>query len=163
MTYTASPSPFFGKTELRAWRDDRQLFFKADLDYQVPQKYLESTKSRARAIAAKIEQHLEPGLTTKMTILGIWPGGKLAYELEVYQGPDPKITIMADEASGTYQLEERYYPNNGATYSTGEYPGTDQTQINIFGTWKTLAGALNSYTQKGNSTDNNRKPTLIYV
>lgn len=59
-----------------------------------------------------------------------------------------------------YELDECFYPNSGAKFSTNE---GYETQINIFGYFKTLSGAFRNLKRYGNSTYNDRKPKEIYV
>lgn len=63
-----------------------------------------------------------------------------------------------------YELAEYYYPNHGSEFSAEQTaPYDSETQINIFGKFKTLSGAIRSLKSKGNSTYNHRKPIEIYV
>jgi len=73
------------------------------------------------------------------------------------------ITLY-DSNEESWELAECYYPLHGSEFSLNDTKyDEEQTQVNIFGYWKTFAGALNSLLTKGNSTKNHRKPVDIYV
>ena len=66
-----------------------------------------------------------------------------------------------------FELSEDYYPTEGSEFGTGySNPNrtfVSETQINIFGNFKTFGGALRNLIKYGNSTNNHRKPKEIYV
>ena len=74
-------------------------------------------------------------------------------------------SIQADKDS--FDLCECYYPTEGSEFGTGysnpERTYVSETQINIFGNFKTFGGALRNLIKYGNSTHNHRKPKEIYV
>ena len=66
-----------------------------------------------------------------------------------------------------FELAEHFYPTEGSEFGTGySNPNrtyVSETQINIFGNFKTFGGALRNLIKYGNSTHNHRKPKEIYV
>lgn len=62
--------------------------------------------------------------------------------------------IIFDKKNGTYEVSEPFVKRS-------ECPCT--TQLNIFGTFKTLGGALHNLMKYGNTTHDGRKPKEIYV
>lgn len=93
--------------------------------------------------------------------------------VEIYTRPtninlvygDYIASIQANKDS--FELCECYYDTEGSEFGTG-YSNPDrtyvsETQINIFGNFKTFGGALRNLIKYGNSTHNHRKPKEIYV
>lgn len=66
-----------------------------------------------------------------------------------------------------FDLCECYYPTEGSEFGTGycnlNRTYVSETQVNIFGNFKTFGGALRNLIKYGNSTNNHRKPKEIYV
>lgn len=89
-----------------------------------------------------------------------WVGNKYDYFATI--SGTGKMNGTSDEWE--YELAEHYYPNHGSKFSAEQSePYDSETQINIFGKFKTLSGAVRSLKLKGNSTCNNRKPMEVYV
>lgn len=76
------------------------------------------------------------------------------------------IASIFDNTDG-FELCECYYHTEGSEFGTGycnpNRNYVSETQINIFGNFKTFGGALRNLIKYGNSTHNHRKPKEIYV
>ena len=93
--------------------------------------------------------------------------------VEIYTKPASLNEVYGDyiasifEKKDSFELCECYYPTEGSEFGTGYInPNRDyvsETQINIFGDFKTFGGALRNLIKYGNSTHNHRKPKEIYV
>lgn len=76
------------------------------------------------------------------------------------------IASIFDNTDG-FELCECYYPTESSEFGTGycnpNRNYVSETQINIFGNFKTFCGALRNLIKYGNSTHNHRKPKEFYV
>lgn len=142
---------FFGHKSFRVYRDTGTLLAKGEYTTTEAQS-LERDLPR---IARTLERTIPEGQHAQMEFCNT-RNGQLEYELDIEETTtrEYRITIILD--AGTYHLEERYVERDNAG-------GDTPTQINIFGQWKTLAGAIKSYATKGNTTHNGRQPVEIYV
>lgn len=76
------------------------------------------------------------------------------------------IATITSTSKGAWTLEECFYPTDGEFgdgYSNPNRNYVSETQINIFGEFKTFSGAFRNLIEKGNSTLNHRKPIEVYV
>lgn len=132
------------------------------------------------------EKHTDNGVHT---IIHVWNGVKWSSEcydkrtkkrmvenvdyVEIFTKPaslnkvygDYIASIVANKDS--FELCECYYPTEGSEFGTGycnpNRTYVSETQVNIFGNFKTFGGALRNLIKYGNSTHNHRKPKEIYV
>lgn len=99
--------------------------------------------------------------------------GENVDSVEIYTRPTSVNLVYGDyiasifDNTDSFELCECYYDTEGSEFGTG-YSNPDrtyvsETQINIFGNFKTFGGALRNLIKYGNSTHNHRKPKEIYV
>ena len=143
---------------------------------KVPKKLVDETVAIFTKILGEKPTQLHPHLIYPFRVLIDFMGcnNLSACIIEVYKFVgneyDYFATILGTgKMDGTsdeweYELAEHFYPNHGSEFSAEQtVPYDSETQINIFGNFKTLSGAVRSLKSKGNSIYNHRKPIEIYV